>query len=162
MKHRLNEGCTSKKKHLRSFREDWDDFGNEWEEIDSKQVQDSDGFWTDYTWYSNGEKHIFMFGDKELYEPDEDYADWETEDEETAQIWFNTYEGFTDDDEIEETEEEEVIDENLNESILDKGLKANVNGVECNTVEAVTKEVINSIKQYRFHNGDDSINITVG
>ena len=82
-----------------------------WTEVDSKEVQDSDGFMTDYTWYTNGEKHIFMFGDKELYEPDEDYADWETESDVEARDWFDSYEGFIEEDnsfmDIEESYEDE-------------------------------------------------------
>lgn len=70
---------------------------SQWTEVDSKEVLDSDGFTTDYTWYTNGEKHIFMFGDKEVYEPDEDYADWVTESEIEATDWFNSYEGFNED-----------------------------------------------------------------
>lgn len=68
-----------------------------WKQVNQKQVQDSDGFMTDYTWYTNGEKHIFMFGDSDLYEPDEDYSDWETESEEEAAEWFDSYKGFSDD-----------------------------------------------------------------
>lgn len=62
----------------------------------SKSVIDSDGFLTDYVWYTNGDKHIFMFGDEDYTEPDEDYADWECDSEKTAQEWFDTYEGFAD------------------------------------------------------------------
>ena len=69
----------------------------QWGEVASKQVLDSDGFLTDYTMYTNGESYIFMFGDKDLYLPDASYADYETENEETAWEWFNSYEGFSDD-----------------------------------------------------------------
>ena len=64
---------------------------NDWKEVDSKEVFDSDNFITDYTWYTNGDKHIFMFGDKDITEPDEDYADWECDSEEEAQEWFDDY-----------------------------------------------------------------------
>lgn len=59
-----------------------------------KNVTDSDGFATEYAWYSDGERHIFMFGDTDTVAPDPDYADWETDDEETAQEWFEDYTGF--------------------------------------------------------------------
>lgn len=79
------------------------DEGKEWIEVSSKSVTDSDGMLTDYTWYRNqsGDKHIFMFGDKELYEPDESYADWECDSAEEAQEWFDSYTGFDEDDEYE-------------------------------------------------------------
>lgn len=64
-----------------------------WKEVETKRVLGSDGFWTDYTWYKNedGSKHIFMFGDKEMTEPDEDYADWIEDSEKTADEWFKNY-----------------------------------------------------------------------
>ena len=73
----------------------------DWEEVASKQVLDSDGFYTDYTWYKtntpDGEKHIFIFGDKDIYEPDEGYADWISYTEQSAKEWFDNYNGFEDD-----------------------------------------------------------------
>lgn len=73
----------------------------EWIYLSSKSVPDSDGFYTDYTLYANPDRSRFicMFGDNDLYEPDEDYADFETESEDEAWEWFNSYEGITDDDE---------------------------------------------------------------
>lgn len=72
----------------------------EWDEIDSKSVQDSDGFWTDYTmWYNQfQDKYVFTFGDKDIYYPENSDWDWECETEDEAWEWFNDYEGFTDDD----------------------------------------------------------------
>ena len=85
---------------------DWKD-ADSWTEVASKNVLDSDGFVTDYTWYTNGEKHIFMFGDSDVYTPDEDYADWVCETEESAKEWFDNYNGFEEDmfeeDEIDNT-----------------------------------------------------------
>ena len=68
----------------------------EWTMVKTKHVYDSDGFLTDYTWYTDGNMHIMMFGDNEIYEPDIDYADYVTEDEEDASDWFDFYEGFED------------------------------------------------------------------
>ena len=51
----------------------------EWVEVDSKSVRDSDGFYTDYTWFTNGKKHIFIFGDSEIYTPEDSDYDWEVE-----------------------------------------------------------------------------------
>lgn len=69
-----------------------------WIEVKSKQIKDFDGFLTDYTMYKNdnGSKYIFMFGDKDYEEPNEEYADWEAETEKQANDWFNSYEGFED------------------------------------------------------------------
>ena len=71
----------------------------QWELVKSKEVLDSDGFMTEYTWYTNGDKHIFMFGDSDMYEPDEDYADWIAETEKEASDWFDSYRGFEDSEE---------------------------------------------------------------
>lgn len=71
---------------------------DEWEEIDTKQVLDSDGFMTDYTLYYNGSIYIAMFGDKDIYEPDINEADFQIEDEDEAREWFDSYEGFIDED----------------------------------------------------------------
>ena len=75
---------------------DSDDYVDDWIELASKSVEDSDGFYTDYTLYTNGSTYICMFGDKEIYEPDESYADYETESEQDAWDWFNSYTGFAD------------------------------------------------------------------
>lgn len=69
-----------------------------WEEIASKQVPDSDGFYTDYTMYRNintGE-YVFVFGDKDIYRPEYGYFDWECETEQEATEWFDNYNGFDD------------------------------------------------------------------
>lgn len=84
-----------------------------WVEVKSKQVPDYDGFLTDYTWYKGvsedgDEIHIFMFGDKDVYEPDRDYADWECETQEQAEGWFDNYKGFEEEDHFEEKSLEEV------------------------------------------------------
>lgn len=73
---------------------------SDWTELESKSVLDSDGFYTDYTLYTNGSTFICMFGDKDIYEPDEAYADYETENEEEAYSWFDNYEGFADEDDL--------------------------------------------------------------
>ena len=77
-----------------------DDVDTEWAVLDTKRVLDSDGFYTDYTLYTNEDEDIYicMLGDKDLYGPDIDYADYETDDENAAWEWFNNYEGFADDD----------------------------------------------------------------
>lgn len=82
------------------FNDDKED-SREWVELRTKAVLDSDGFYTDYTMYQNIDdgSFIFMFGDKDVYEPDRAYADYETDSEEVANEWFDSYEGFADEDE---------------------------------------------------------------
>lgn len=82
------------------------DENSDWTELASKSVEDSDGFNTDYTLYTDGQTYICMFGDKDLYKPDASYADYETESEQDAWDWFNSYTGFAD----EEDEEYEHYD----------------------------------------------------
>lgn len=80
--------------------------GGEYTKLDTKTVLDSNGFSTEYTMYGyNGDdssksKFIFMFGDSDLYEPDEDYADWTCDTREEAIEWFNDYRGPGEDDDI--------------------------------------------------------------
>lgn len=79
-----------------------DNDAEEWEEVASKAVEDSDGFMTDYVWYTNGDKHVFIFGDSDIYRPEDGYFDWEidivegkeAEAYKEAQDWFNSYNGF--------------------------------------------------------------------
>ena len=72
----------------------------EWVELDTKTVKDFDGFTTDYTLYTNGREFICMFGDKDLYEPNPDYADYATENKDEAYDWFYSYEGCADDEDV--------------------------------------------------------------
>lgn len=104
-----------------SFTEDRDYKDNnpeQWELVKTKEVMDSDGFMTDYCWYTNGDKHIFMFGDSDVYEPDEDYADWVSETEKEASEWFDSYNGF--DDELEEIELDDDDFYDADESICNR------------------------------------------
>lgn len=70
----------------------------EWTRVSSKNILDFDGFETEYVWYTDGNMHIFMFGDSDLYEPDVDYADHVCESEREAQEWFDSYTGAEFDD----------------------------------------------------------------
>lgn len=97
--------------------------------VDSKSVPDSDGFMTDYTWYvrirctadewyhwlksrsgynthSIGDipdeyidGYVFVFGDSDLYTPEDGEYDYECESYEEAAEWFEDYRGFEDDEE---------------------------------------------------------------
>lgn len=79
------------------MRESYDDGYNyneeDWVKVASKPVYDDDGFVDEYTWYKSkdGKLHIFMRGDSDIYTPDRDYADWETESEKEASDWFDSY-----------------------------------------------------------------------
>lgn len=71
------------------------------EEIASKSIPDSDGFNTDYTLYKDkvNNKYVCVFGDKDRYKPEDEDYDFETEYEQEAKDWFNSYAGFEDVDE---------------------------------------------------------------
>lgn len=68
--------------------------------IKSKQVEDSDGFMTDYTMYydTENDRYVFVFGDNEVYKPEDEDFDYECETEEQANEWFDSYDGFAEDD----------------------------------------------------------------
>lgn len=93
-----------------------DTLGHRYYRMDIKQVKDSDGFLTDYTWWYDAatDQHIFIFGDSDLYTPGDTDPDWETDSEETAQEWWDSYVGPYDD---------EDFDESLYESYSDKDVK---------------------------------------
>lgn len=93
-------------------------------EVESKQVNDSDGWRTDYTMYmevvcptsdwfnflksdraKKGDipeewinRYVFVFGDNDVYGPEDGDFDYECETEEEAYEWFNNYNGFEDND----------------------------------------------------------------
>lgn len=71
---------------------------NEWTKIADKRIKDGDGFYTDYVLYTDGYHYICMFGDKDLYMPDPDYADFETTSEKEAWEWFNSFDDLYDPD----------------------------------------------------------------
>ena len=78
-----------------------------WELLRTKKVEDSDGFETDYTLYYNSFDSMYscIFGDNDLYNPDNSEPDWEGESREEADEWFDTYTGFG------EFEDEDFIDD---------------------------------------------------
>lgn len=89
------------------FDEDWNDtdFDDEdaddrFELIDRKTVYDSNGFTTEYSMYYDSleDKYVMVFGDSDLYRPEDEYYDAEFDDEKTAREWFDNYRGFEDED----------------------------------------------------------------
>lgn len=113
-----------------SMTEDYDTKDNDasqWELVKVKSVMDSDGFMTDYAWYTNEDKdkHIFMFGDTDFTAPDEDYADWVAETESEANEWFNSYTGFAEDEDDWNDFEYDNVDEEFtgNANFLNDGFE---------------------------------------
>lgn len=86
----------------------------EWIMLNKKFVRDSDGMLTEYALYTNQDedKYICMFGDTDVYPPDEMYADAEFDTEDEACDWFDNYVGpGDDDDDIYSAEEADSDDE---------------------------------------------------
>lgn len=82
------------------YDDDDDDEETGYEFVRSKEVYDSNGFLTEYTWYrrkSDG-LNVFVFGDRDLYRPEDGGWDYETEGEENAWDWYSNYNGFSDED----------------------------------------------------------------
>ena len=73
----------------------------EYEYIKSKEVYDYDGWRTEYTMYYDliEDRYVFVFGDSDLYDPNDGYDefDFECESEAEANEWFDNYEGYDDD-----------------------------------------------------------------
>lgn len=82
-----------------------------YEYIASKSVPDADGFYTDYTWYRDvdTDEHVFVFGDTDIYKPEDGYFDHQCDSQEEAQEWFDSYNGFD--------EMDESLNENLEEDL---------------------------------------------
>lgn len=95
---------------------------NEWEFIKGKMIRDSDGFLTSYDWYRNTDSglNIFMFGEEEA---DPDYADWETESDAEAEDWFNSYNGFNDEEELDESVKSSATAEAISKELKDAAYK---------------------------------------
>lgn len=95
---------------------------NEWEFIKGKMIKDSDGFLTSYDWYRNTDSglNIFMFGEDEA---DPDYADWETESDAEAEDWFNSYKGFEDEEELDESLKSSATAEVISKELKDAAYK---------------------------------------
>lgn len=75
----------------------------EYEYIKSKDVNDYDGWRTEYTMYYDliNDRYVFVFGDSDLYDPNDGYEefDWECDSEAEANEWFDNYSGYDDLDE---------------------------------------------------------------
>lgn len=75
----------------------------EFRKVASKSVMDSDGFYTDYTWYklidAYGDEglNVFVYGDNDVYLPEDGDWDFAIYDDEEASAWFENYVGFEED-----------------------------------------------------------------
>lgn len=96
-----------------------------WICLDIKHVRDSDGMLTDYALYTtkDEDKYICMFGDADVYAPDEMYADAEFDTEDEALEWFENYVG-PGDEEDEEYEHYDILEstEAIKESFSTKNV----------------------------------------
>lgn len=98
--------------------DDWDDpdpednWSDEEEEFEyefmsRKSVTDSDGYITEYTWYRDSDgRHVFVFGDSDLYHPEDGNFDYECDSYEEAREWFESYQS-----EVVEREESDIPEE---------------------------------------------------
>ena len=84
------------------IKESYDSEG-QYEYIKSKDVNDYDGWRTEYTMYYDliNDRYVFVFGDSDLYDPNDGYEefDWECDSEAEANEWFDNYSGYDDLDE---------------------------------------------------------------
>lgn len=125
-----------------------------WICLDIKHVRDSDGMLTDYALYTtkDEDKYICMFGDADVYAPDEMYADAEFDTEEEALEWFENYTGpgyEDDEDDIYSSKEADTDEDNDNfrivyhASLTPVSFPLNFNlskevGLHCGTLEQAT------------------------
>ena len=73
-----------------------------WILLERKSVPDESGFYTDYCLYQNEDEteYVCIFGDRDVYTPDNTEPDAEFDTYEEAKEWFDYYEGFVDEDDI--------------------------------------------------------------
>lgn len=99
LRRKLRESISPKKLYEFMFDDEYEE-DSEYELVASKNVEDYDGFMTEYSMYKSADgKYVFVFGDSELYSPEDGDFDWECDDEESAWEWFNNYNGAVEDDE---------------------------------------------------------------
>lgn len=82
--------------------------------VDYKSVYDADGFTTEYSLYKDNVEGTYftIFGDKDLYRPDNADHDMDFDSEKEAREFYDTYEGFNEA-EKEVEEPKEVIKESM-------------------------------------------------
>ena len=88
----------------------WEDSSEKWYLLATKKVM-VDGEPEDYSWWFNPSspaQHTFVLGDISIYNPVNDFGDWDCESFEEAKEWFESYRY---DDEIEEDYEFDEVDD---------------------------------------------------
>lgn len=72
-----------------------------WSLLDRKDVRDYDGFWTNYSLYFNKvtNEYVTVFGDPDIYRPENGDTDAEFDNEEEAWEFFYDYKGYEDEEE---------------------------------------------------------------
>ena len=75
-----------------------DSYESLYERVAHKSVMDRDGFYTDYTLYRNTEtgEYFTIFGDNDLYGPENKWHDADFDSYDEAMEWFDSYNGFED------------------------------------------------------------------
>lgn len=118
---------------------------SQWIEVKSKSVKDSDGFYTDYTLYKSTPEGLWItvFGDKEFYQPDPDYADFSSDSEKEAREFFDNFQGFDDEDDIKESlteaaSESEMIEDSTDPQFIASQISLNIKG-EWDAIEGYNK-----------------------
>lgn len=86
----------------------------DWKLVLKKSVPDYDGFLTDYSWYVQGDHHVFILGDTDRYKPEDGDWDWECDSWVEAQEWFACY---NEDDRTEEDELRARIEAEVDEML---------------------------------------------
>lgn len=80
--------------------EDDEPFEEKWELIARRDIKDSDGFMTEYSLYgSNTGRIVTVYGDSDIYRPENGDIDEEFDNINEAEEWFYDFDPFGDEDE---------------------------------------------------------------
>lgn len=94
-----------------------------WQLLRRKDVMDWDGFWTEYSLYKSedGSKYVCVFGDSEIYTPENGDWDFETEFATEAIEWFENYDTDWYDEDAEEDlfQNPETVDGWIQQDVID-------------------------------------------
>ncbi len=124
-----------------SFFTDWDDVDEitladddgRYTLLKKKSVLDYDGFYTDYALYVDNlkpDRYVTIFGDTDIYTPDNTEPDATFDSLDTATEWFNSYKGFEDDDFEEDFSKKEPYIPSSDKKINQKPLEAMVDNID--------------------------------
>lgn len=117
--------------------------------IKHKSIPDTDGFQTEYAWYKASDgTNVFVFGDMDVYKPEDGYFDHVEEDDNAAEEWFSNYQTFEDD---------EDIDIWTNESLED-GPLTEAKEFDSSEMEAQIKNKVSEVINSQLGYEDDFIN----